>query len=355
MAVARAMIAILMRLFLHRVVQAPAMPLRVVLLLVAMLAYGSTGFVYFELPQNPDLTLSDGLWYTIVTMATVGYGDLYPKTPAGRFLVGVPLMVFGVGLLAYVLSTLAMALVSAKSKEAKGMASIDLSGHLLVINYPGEASFLRVLGELEAGGMMARVTGVVLLDDTLEELPPRLADHGVRYVRGDATRDETLARAAIGKAAHALVLSRDAGDKASDHLNLSIAIAVIAANHDINTVVECVDPAFEELLRKAGCDRVVCAARYQGYLVAQELMNPGVQDVVQDLVSMGGQQVYLVPYGGSASTDFAQVAEAARRQGHLALGLRRGQAINLNPGNTAAVTPGDFIVTMGAGQITGLG
>ncbi len=349
------MIQTLMRLFLQRVVVAPSVPLRVVLLLAAMLAYGSTGFVYFELSQNPDLNFGDGLWYTIVTMATVGYGDLYPKTPAGRFLVGVPLMVFGVGLLAYVLSALAMALVSAKSKEAKGMASIDLSQHLLVINYPGEARFLRVLGELEAGGMMSRVSGVVLVDDHLEELPVRLADHRVRYVRGDPTRDETLRRAAIERAAHALVLSRDAADQSSDHLNLSIAIAVIAANREINTVVECVDPNFEDLLKKAGCDRVVCAARYQGYLVAQELLNPGVQDVVQDLVSMGGQQIYLAPYAGAAPASFAQIADAARRQGHLALGLRRGGEVLLNPAAEVSIAPGDLVVTMGAGQIAGLG
>ena len=50
------MIQTLMRLFLQRVLVAPPVPLRVVLLLAAMLAYGSTGFVYFELSQNPDLS-----------------------------------------------------------------------------------------------------------------------------------------------------------------------------------------------------------------------------------------------------------------------------------------------------------
>lgn len=228
------------------------------------------------------------------------------------------------------------------------MGAVDTKGHLLIFNYPGSEAILRVLGELEHDGSTRRFAGVVLVDGELEELPPALLARGLRYVRGDPTRDETLSRAAIADAAHAIILARTPGEKASDHLNLSIAIAVIARNREVNTVVECVDPSFAELLHKAGCDRVVCASRFQGYLVAQELMNPGVQEVVHDLVSMGGQQIYLTPIATSGPGRFDALEEACRKRGHLALGLRRDNALQLNPPPQTVVNEGDVAVTLGA-------
>ncbi|MCL4751824.1 MAG: hypothetical protein KJ015_16735 [Myxococcales bacterium] len=94
------MIQVLMRFFSRRVLQHPPAPLRVSVLMLAILAYGTTGYLYFELPENPSLTWMDGAWYSIVTMTTVGYGDFFPKSLGGRLLVAVPLMFFGIGLLA---------------------------------------------------------------------------------------------------------------------------------------------------------------------------------------------------------------------------------------------------------------
>ena len=62
-------------------------------------------------------------------------------------------------------------------------------------------------------------------------------------------------------------------------------LAIEARTKHVNTVVECEDPGTEELLHKAGCDRVVCAGRFDALYMSQELLNPGVQDIVADLLS----------------------------------------------------------------------
>lgn len=51
-------------------------------------------------------TFEDALWWTVVTTTTVGYGDLYPETTAGR-IIGAVLMFLGIGLLAVVTGSLA--------------------------------------------------------------------------------------------------------------------------------------------------------------------------------------------------------------------------------------------------------
>jgi voltage-gated potassium channel len=66
-----------------------------------VLLYGACGFYYFERDSWPDLTFSDSLWWSLVTAMTVGYGDIYPKTWGGRWIVAAPTILLGVGLLAH--------------------------------------------------------------------------------------------------------------------------------------------------------------------------------------------------------------------------------------------------------------
>lgn len=82
------MFQVLFQLFNKKTLRNPPAFLRVSALMIALLLYGTTGFLYFELPNNPDLTWWDALWYTIVTLTTVGYGDFFPKSPGGRFFCG---------------------------------------------------------------------------------------------------------------------------------------------------------------------------------------------------------------------------------------------------------------------------
>lgn len=323
----------LIRAVLLRVIQGQTQAwLRIVLLLCLMLIYGTVGFVYFERPQNPDLTWADGLWYSIVTMTTVGYGDFFPKSNAGRLLVGVPLMVIGIGLLGYALSVIATALVTAKSKELKGMGCFDLEGHIVIINFPGLAKVERLIRELRNDPSVGNNAKVILIDEDLSEIPTELLNRGVGFIRGNPTRDETLVRASIDRAAHAIVLCKSPGDPHSDNLNVTITLAIEARNKKIQTVVECLDPCTEELLRKAHCDRVVCMSRFEANFISQELLNPGVQDVMDELLSSTcGQQIYLVPITlGRQAGDFARLLARGQEKGHLIIGIRRSGKILLN-------------------------
>jgi voltage-gated potassium channel len=349
---ARLMMHVLLRLFQRNLVVNPPMQLRALVLLTAILAYGTSGFLYFELPANPDLTWTDALWYSMVTLTTVGYGDFFPKTAGGRFLVGVPLMVIGIGLLGFILSVVATALITSKTKELKGMSSVTFSGHLVLINFPGLPKLLRLLDELANDPRIGRNAQVVLVDKDLDELPSELVARQLRYVRGDPTRDDTLQRAGMHQAKHAIVLTRDAGDPASDMLNVSIALAIESRASQVNTVVECLDAGTRELLTKAGCDRIVCSAHFDALYVSQELLNPGTQDIVADLLSNGqGQQLYLTPIEMGTGQRFREVVERAAAAGHVAIGLRRQHVNQLNVAPDYPLQPDDLAVTIGAHRI----
>lgn len=339
--------------FMKSVLRNPPVPFRLFILIVAVLAYGTSGFLYFELPANGELTWSDGLWYTVVTMTTVGYGDFFPKTLGGRFLVGWPVMIFGIGLLGYALSVVAAVLVTSKTKEMRGMSSFSFKNHLVIFNYPGAAKLQRLLDELALDPFFREHRQVVLVDENLEELSPELVRRNIHFVRGNPVRNETLTRASMAYAGHALILSRNENDPASDNLNLSITLAIEGFNHKVDTVVEIVDSASAELLRKTGCDRIVCTSRLGAYFLNQELVNPGVQEVVEELLSaQKGQNIYLVEV--SKSLPIGEVVELCRQKGHLFLGIRRPDEVLLNPATTVMVQPGDRVVTVGASRIEAL-
>lgn len=339
------MFQILLQVFQNQILRNPPQGLRVLMLMAAILLYGTTGFLYFELSVNPDLSWLDALWYTVVTLTTVGYGDFFPKTAGGRLFVGVPIMVFGIGLLGYALSLIAAALVTSKTKEIKGMATFSLKNHLVIFNFSSLAKLQRVLEEVSQDPAVGRIP-VVVVDEALEELPAELQNQGIHYVRGNPTRDETLQRAAIDQARHAVILSRNPADPASDHLNLAITLAIEARNRKVNTVVECVDAESEELLHKAGCDRIICNSRFDAHFISQELLNPGIQEVLDELLTVTrGQQFYLIPVAQPGS--FEELSSRCHAQGHIALGFRDQNQQFLNPTGTTPVAAGALLVTLG--------
>jgi voltage-gated potassium channel len=345
---------VVIRYMLQKLVKHPPATLRVALLMAAILLYGTSGFLYFELPENPELSWADSLWYSIVTLTTVGYGDFFPKSAGGRFLVAVPMMFFGIGLLGYVLSLAASALVAAKNKELHGMTAFDLENHLVLFNFPGVAKVERVLDELSRDPAFGK-RDVVLIDDSLEMLPPELDRRGLRFVRGNPTRDETLTRASLSRAKYAVVLTKS-GDARSDDLNVSITLAIEGRTREVHTVVECNDFSAQELLRKAGCDAIVCTSRFDAHFLSHELLNPGIQEVVEELTSnAGGQQIYVTRFDGKKHKPFSEIAAVCREHGHVAIGVRNGSATQLNASPDTKVSPGDAVITIGASRLSALG
>lgn len=330
----------------------PSMTLRAIVLLVAVLAYASAGFLYFERPGQPALTWPDALWYSLVTMTTVGYGDVFPKTPGGRWLVGLPLLLLGIAVLGFLLSQVAVWLISVRQKEAQGMFPAHSENHVIVVHYPGLSKLLRLIDELRRDSAIGARARFVLLDPDLAELPAELAAQGVHYVRGDPTRDINLQRAGVDKARHAVVMLRQGlGGVAADALNVAVTLAIEARRREVNTVVECLEPGTEELLHKAGCDRVVCSGRLDALTLTQELLNPGAQDIVADLLSTAaGQQLYVVPLVARGGATVERLRETAASAGHVLLGVQRDGRQWLNPAPATPLQADDRAITIGASR-----
>ncbi len=345
------MFPLLFRRFARRTITHPPGVVRVVAMLVVILAYGTTGFVYFELPAKPELGWLDGLWWSIVTVTTVGYGDYFPTTIGGRFVVAAPLMFFGIGLLGYVVSLATTALVEARSKELRGMLPVTFKNHVVIFNFPGVAKIERVIDELRHDEEFGTGHDFVLVDEELHELPPELVRRQIHFVRGVPSRDDTLQRANIDHATHAIVLARRSNDPQSDAQNLIITLAIEARTRSVRTTVECVEVSAQELLRKAGCDSIVCLARFDAHFIGNEVLQPGMQAVIDGLMSTSKTQQLCLSSAPESARTYGELVVACRTQGHTPLGILRGVETMLNLEGDVKLAAGDRVISIGTQRL----
>ena len=92
--------------------------LTILFLTICVLEFGSISILYTErYASSANITnASDAIWWIMATITTVGYGDVYPVTTAGR-VVGVLVMVIGIGLFSTIAGFLANAFVSPKKNN----------------------------------------------------------------------------------------------------------------------------------------------------------------------------------------------------------------------------------------------
>lgn len=91
------------------------------LTVAALMIYtAAVGIYYFENESQPDKFASvfHSLWWSVATLTTVGYGDVYPVTAGGRIFTAVVLII-GLGIVAVPTGLLASALSQARQMEEK--------------------------------------------------------------------------------------------------------------------------------------------------------------------------------------------------------------------------------------------
>ncbi|MBW2734147.1 MAG: NAD-binding protein, partial [Deltaproteobacteria bacterium] len=177
----------------------------------------------------------------------------------------------------------------------------------------------------------------------------------LRFVRGQATSLEVLERACLGAASHAILLAPNPMDPRSDDQNLAAVLTMEHINGGLHTVCEVVDAERVDLFYRAGADSVVCLANLTCNFLAQELLDPGVQRVLEEIThNTYGQQIYIAPVQPSGHTTYAKACELLQKEDALALGIARAERVLLNPSAQELLKADDRIVCLAATRPTPL-
>lgn len=343
---------VMLRLRDLRVVLRTRQELKVLLFVLAFVAFATLGFWLVEAPNHPEYDIVDGLWWAVVTMTTVGYGDISPETSAGRFLVAFPVMLVGGGVIAYGLSVVTTWLIEERTKEMRGMNVLELQDHVVLINYPGHNKVLDVLAELRSEeGYEDRE--IVLLTDRLEELPGELSRERVRFVRGSPINESVLGRACVTAASRIVVFAPAERDENSDSTNLGVIVGLRATGTKGHIVAEVVAPSHKQLMLKAGADLAVCVTELSTLLLVQASQGEGMQELFADLASnRTPQQVDAVGLDLAEGTHvkFGELAETLGKGNMILIGVRRKGEHIVNPGQSFDLAKSDGLLIISSSR-----
>ena len=240
-----------------------------------------------EIGYNDAFTSIGRVFYwAMVTITTVGYGDITPQTTVGRFFT-VFLIIMGVVLVSFMTATIASILTATRIREGMGLKKVELDDHIVICGF--NVNLERVIRGI-VNASPSSPPDIVLVnahDETeVNALIERFPEAPIRFVYGDYTHETTLNRASITKAASAIVLADPGPDGSAkpDDRTLLAVLAIKSMSQDVRLCVEVLDNASEVHLRRAGVDQIIVSGEYSGFLLSNAVMAPGIPQALKEMM-----------------------------------------------------------------------
>ncbi len=315
---------------------------RLQLALLAILVVALAGTVGFSVLE--DMSPLESLYMTVITLSTVGFGEITPLHPGGRIFV-IILIIFGVASATFGASTLGQIILEGQLRKILGRRKMEskikkLSGHCII------AGFGRVGRQVAEEYANRKVPFIVIEknEDSLDTL--NLTNYN--YIAGEATEDETLLAA---KVMEARVLVSTLPSEAD---NVYLALTARHINPNLFIIARADNPGGERKLRRAGADTVVSPHILGGMRMAMSSLRPNVVDFMQ-MTSLGdeglGVEEISIPvgcrFGGKTLIESGIKAE----YGVTVIGIKRpNQKMQINPPPDATMFEKDILILVGSSK-----
>jgi len=311
---------------------------RLIMILVILIIISTIGMSIVE----PNTTMANAFWWSIVTLTTVGYGDITPTTIAGR-LIGILIMFFGIGILGLFTATIASFFVERKLKEERGMSKFEFENHIVICEWNFRAK--EILNELRSDSRM-ETTPVILIAD-IERKP--LDDNFLHFIQGGVT-EENLRRANFEKAKTVVILGDDRlDDYARDAKVILSTLTVESINADVYTIAELVDGNNVRHCQRAHADEIIVGSEFSSKLISRATRDHGISKVLSELLSSQyGNDLYKIAVKTEMIGEkFIDIFTGMKRDHNsTVLALQRGITGDVisNPAMEMKVEQGDYLI-----------
>ena len=306
------------------------------LVLTALVGVGTLGYRFLE-----GWSWLDALYMTLITLSTVGFGEVHPLSSGARvFTMG--LILVGVGTAGFLLSQVGQVILERQVLNVfrfqRGMREVRrMKQHILICGYGR-------LGRFVAQRLASHGVPFVVIDHDPEGIREAEAA-GYTAILGDATEEDTLSLARVEEARALAALLPDDAD------NLYLTLTAKGMNPGIRVFAKVVDERAEKRFLRAGADRLVAPYQLTAERIAMGLLNPSLVEFVDLVVSQKTRlfhvEVFQLPPDAPLAGTSLAGARVRDRARVIVLAVQRGESFFFNPDPSMPLQAGDTLWVLG--------
>ena len=310
-----------------------------VVLLAIWILVGTIGFSLIE-----GWSLFDSFYMTILTISTVGYGEVHPLTGPGRIFTSF-VIVLGIGTAIYTFTRLGQVVLEGELQGVLGRKRMkkeiaELKDHYIVCGFGR-------IGKPVADGLQAEGYPLCVLESDYE-LEGDIQDSGHLYLIGDATDESVLQSAGLERARAVLALL------ASDADNLFLTITAKELSPSVMVIARASEDRVESRLKRGGADKVISPYQSACGRVLHAAIRPAAVEFMELVTHLEYMHLSLeeIKVCENSLLSDRSLAEAQVRAHYgvivVAIEQRDGE-MEFNPPASHTIHAGDTLVVIGKG------
>jgi voltage-gated potassium channel len=301
------------------------------------------GVAGFKILGGPGWSLLDAVYQTVITVATVGYGEAHDLggNPAARVF-EILYIILSLGTIAFAVSSITAFIVEGELKRLLGRRRMDkdiarLKDHDIVCGSDETAQ--TIIQEL-----LATARPFVVIEPAAERLEKLAALGPVLYLQGDPAEDDVLLKAGIERARGVLL------SLPTDEANLFVAVTARSLNPKVRIVAKGIDVKSHAKMMKAGADYVVSPSYIGGMRMVSQLIRPAAVTFLDLMLRERGATLRVEDVFVAAGAPLAGKTVGASglrdlREALLVAIKRAGTGEHVfNPGPEAVIGAGDALI-----------
>lgn len=313
---------------------------RIFVTLVTLVVLFSTGVIGYMVIEGWNVL--DGLYMTVITLATIGYGETHPLSDAGRVFT-IFLILGGIGTMTFIFSSITALLIEGELKDVFRRIKMEnrienMKDHYIICG--ATHTGVSVCEELHK---TKRDFILIVLN---EEEQKKFMDIGYCVVTGDASEDSTLLKCNIKTAKGVFCTLKN--DK--DNAFIMISARGLNAGLRIVTIQRENEPAMREKLLRSGADTVISPFYIGGLRMTSEMVRPSTTQFLDQMMrgSTGRSYRFEDVSAGERSVG-KPLHECAAGRGALVVALKNtvSGSYEINPDLGARLKKGDVFVVLG--------